>query len=693
MVVGVVSVVVPVFRGVDDVRRCVGSLMAHAGPVEGVGSVEVVVVDDCSPEPEVSALCDEVAAGSWPWPVRLLRNSENLGFVATVNRAIDATSGDVVILNSDTQVTAGWLQRMVDAASAPGVATVTPLTNFGSLCTIPPVVSDAFGLFGDDPQTDACAAFVARHSLRRRPEVISGVGFCMYITRDALDLVGSFDTETFGMGYGEEVDFCLRATRVGFTHVVEDATFVYHAGGGSFGNERNERMKRGSSLLHDRYRFFRAANTAERSADPLRIPFKALELGLHERDESRPHVLHVLHSAPDALGGTEKHLRELMESMADTHDFSILCPVESGYVLRTLWHHPDRPDPTEIEFLLPGGPRRVTKIIDEVAASALRCALDMFHFDAVHLQNLIGHSLAPLDVLSDFDGPVVCSVRDLYLACPHHWLLWRNEQACGIPDDLSVCADCLPVTRQLSIEYLEEFRTTVAAHLDTIDAWVFASQSAEDYLRRVYDLPPERVHHIPHGAIINPHQPTRTLDVHHIYNEPLRLAFIGLGWTKKGLDVANHLAEHFAGTPIEIHHYGTLKQPASPHLHTHGPYDNTLLPHLLHTTGIHIALLPGPYAETFGHVMTEATIAGLPTIAATYGALGERIRTQACGWTIDPHDPTTTATLIEHLDHCREELHRATHNATHHPITTISHTRDRYAALYQPTAAPKEHEG
>ena len=57
----------------------------------------------------------------------------------------------------------------------------------------------------------------------------------------------------------------------------------------------------------------------------------------------------------------------------------------------------------------------------------------MDHFDAVHIQNLIDHSLAPLAVLADFDGPVVCSVRDLYLACPHHWLLYRNQPAVRHP--------------------------------------------------------------------------------------------------------------------------------------------------------------------------------------------------------------------------------------------------------------------
>ncbi len=69
-----------------------------------------------------------------------------------------------------------------------------------------------------------------------RPEVITGVGFCMYVTRRALDRCGPFDEDTFGRGYGEEVDFCLRASRLGLRHLVEDSTYVHHHGGVSFGD-------------------------------------------------------------------------------------------------------------------------------------------------------------------------------------------------------------------------------------------------------------------------------------------------------------------------------------------------------------------------------------------------------------------------------------------------------------------------
>lgn len=676
-----ITIVVPVYSGAGDVRRCLDSVRAHAPSM----AVDLLVIDDASPEPEVRALVDELPPNDGPLTIRTLRNEQNLGFVATVNRGMAEAKGDVVVLNADTVVTAGWLERLTDAArSEPGVATVTPLTNFGSICTLPASVIERFALDGEEPLIDECAAFVAEHSLGLRPEVITGVGFCLYITREAIDVCGELDVETFGRGYGEEVDFCLRATRLGFRHLVDDSTFVYHKGGVSFGEARARGLAQGSSLLHDRYPFFRPTNRRERQHDPLAVPFAALELALAPRDERRPHVLQILHSNPGALGGTEKHLDALLTALLPEFDFSTFFPVESGFVLRTMWRVEGHDEPVHHEFLLPGAGRRVRPVDDEVAGAALQMALDLFPFDAVHIQNLVGHSLSVLRTLADFDGPVVCSVRDLYLACPHHWLLYLNVAGCGIPADLSYCEQCLPATTGLTLEHQQAFRSRVHDRKDVVDHWVFASQSAADYLRRVYDLDDERVHLIEHGAIITAPPPPRPVDEALVLHEPLRLAFVGIGWPKKGLHLVNQLADWTASTSIEVHHFGRLRAEASPALICHGPYDNDLLPDLLDLAGIQVVLLPGPYAETFGHVMTEALVASRPVIAAGYGALAERIRRHGAGWTIDPDNIEDLITLVQHLDRCRTEVLRASRAAAAVDLPSVEATAPRYASLYRP---------
>jgi GT2 family glycosyltransferase len=688
-----VTVLVPVYAGLDDLVRCLESVVRHAPSC--TVPFELLVIEDASPEPAVRDYVERFDRTPAPMPVTVLHNERNLGFVGTVNRGLQQVHGDVVLLNNDAAVTVGWLDRLASVAALPDVATVTPLTSEGSICTLPRSIIDAFELDGDAPRIDECAEFVMRHSVRLLPEVITGVGFCMYVTKTALDRCGTFDEDAFGRGYGEEVDFCMRATRMGMRHLVDDSTFVYHRGGGSFGDEQRARLDAASVVVDDRYPFFRPTNMRERRRDPLRVSFAALELGLDERDSTRPHVLHVMHSPPTASGGTEKFLHALMESLRDEFDFSVIYPVTSGFGLHTYWQVGGQL--VEREFLLPGGPRQVTAVSDELAAEAFDVANEMFEFDAVHVHNLIGHSLSPLGALARFDGPVVCQVHDLFLACPNFSLLYEKRESCGIPDDFSYCERCLadiaispmpgsPKIDNLSLTYLERHRSTVSESIDVVDHWVFPSQSAADYLLRAYDVDAARMQVIEHGAVMRLVRPRRQPDVEHVYDEPLRVAFVGLGWAKKGLDAVNALAEHFRDTSIELHHFGELRQPVSSAVHPHGPYDNEFLPELLQRAGIHIVLLPGAYAETFGFVMTEALVAGIPVIGAHYGALGERIRATGAGWTIDPMDHVGIAVLIERLDRARGEVFRAARQASATRLFAVDETAAAYAALYRAPA-------
>jgi hypothetical protein len=57
----------------------------------------------------------------------------------------------------------------------------------------------------------------------------------MAVSRKALDTLGLFDEKIFGMGYGEENDFSMRAQQAGLRNVLCDDVYVVHLGGRSFG--------------------------------------------------------------------------------------------------------------------------------------------------------------------------------------------------------------------------------------------------------------------------------------------------------------------------------------------------------------------------------------------------------------------------------------------------------------------------
>ena len=153
---------------------------------------------------------------------------------------------------------------------------------------------------------------------------------------------------------------------------------MYHRGGVSFGDEQSKGWSRSSALIDARYPFFRPTNTRERFVNPLAVPFAALELALIERDRRRPHVLHVTHSPLEAMGGTEKHVAALLESLAADFDFSVLYPVDSGFALHAYWEVDGRR--VEPEFLLPGAALQVTRMDDPVTAFAIETALGPVRF-------------------------------------------------------------------------------------------------------------------------------------------------------------------------------------------------------------------------------------------------------------------------------------------------------------------------
>jgi O-antigen biosynthesis protein len=136
--------------------RCLYSVLSSTGQT----AFELVVIDDATPE---AKLCEDLKHLAGQGLFTLLTNDQNRGFVYTVNRAIDLhPDRDVVLLNADTQVFNGWLDRLRQAAlSDPRAGTVTPLSNNATICSYPRFLQDnPFCLELDYAELDALAAAV-----------------------------------------------------------------------------------------------------------------------------------------------------------------------------------------------------------------------------------------------------------------------------------------------------------------------------------------------------------------------------------------------------------------------------------------------------------------------------------------------------------------------------------------------------
>ena len=280
MPVPTIDIIVPVYRNLDLTRKCVESVLRANDPERG----ELHVVNDASPEPELAAYCAELAERQG---VQLVEHADNQGFVRSVNTGLErAAKHDVVILNSDTEVPPGWLTRLAAAAEQnPKAASITPFSNNATICSYPDFCES-----NELPEgltlEELDELFIQANS-GHAIEIPTGVGFCMYLRRAAIEDVGTFDAQAFGKGYGEENDWCLRASEKGWTHLLAADVFVYHAGGASFGEETGVLQANALKVMSERYPYYEREIAAYIEADPI-------ESARFKVDLVRPNTLAVL---------------------------------------------------------------------------------------------------------------------------------------------------------------------------------------------------------------------------------------------------------------------------------------------------------------------------------------------------------------------------------------------------------------
>jgi GT2 family glycosyltransferase/glycosyltransferase involved in cell wall biosynthesis len=154
------------------------------------------------------------------------RNETNLGFVGTYNRGIAlAKAKYVVFVNSDIIVPPGWLGRLVDVAEAdPSIALVNPLSNEAANLSVP--LAPGTNCFSVDK-------LLADNEDRVAFDIVTAIGFCLLIRRDALERHGALD-DVFGRGYCEDSDLHMRLTSNGWRSVAAPNTYVYHLGSGTY---------------------------------------------------------------------------------------------------------------------------------------------------------------------------------------------------------------------------------------------------------------------------------------------------------------------------------------------------------------------------------------------------------------------------------------------------------------------------
>ncbi len=214
------AVVIPNWNGARWLAGCLDAVAAQTRPAD-----EVVVVDDASTDDSV-----RIAAGH-PLAPRVVRQPENRGFGAAVNRGISCVAADAVALvNVDVVLAPDWLERAVAAleAAASAAAVATTMVAMDD----PGVLDDTGNFLRRDGAAEQRGRFRRDQGLWDKPgEVWGACAGAALFRRDAVLAIGGFE-ERFVM-YLEDVDLALRLRLAGWRCLYEPVLARHHGASSS----------------------------------------------------------------------------------------------------------------------------------------------------------------------------------------------------------------------------------------------------------------------------------------------------------------------------------------------------------------------------------------------------------------------------------------------------------------------------
>ena len=621
-----VVLIMPVYKGLDDTLRSIHAVLSAPQTTP----FALLVIDDASPEPALSAaLADLAGRGLFV----LERNAENLGFVRTCNRGLDLAAGrDVVLLNADIVVFGDWLDRLLwHAADDPGIATVTPFSNNATICSYPVFCIDNQAQLEIGPaEIDAYASVC---NARTRSPVPTGVGFCFYMRRAAIDAVGPLDAETFGRGYGEENDFCMRALKAGFSNVLAHDVFVFHSGSVSFGAllaTKGADIFRSVLTKHADYQ--RRIET-HIQVDPARFARRRLDhYRFARRATAAPGRRVALIVTHDFGGGIETHVEAMSARLAQAGLDAVYLRTDELTGVRA-----DLPEASRIDF--PASVLEPISLAHEVDFVAELVAwLDPA---LVHVHSLAGldwpSTLALMRLIRGLPTGFEATLHDYSSVCHRNHLVRPEGVYCGLPAP-SVCRTCIRLDDdpESPPPDPDERRRAWADFLGVARRVYAPSRDLAARIAGALDLSGITLRPHEEGLPEAPPRPAARRD------GPLRVAVIGSVGVHKGFDVVHDAAldAQLRNLPIHYtlvgHSYATKAMEAVGVRET-GRYgsDAAALSELARLDP-DLILLPSIWPETYCYTLSLALAAGVPPAVFDLGAQAERLSALGQGFRLDP---------------------------------------------------------
>ncbi len=606
-----VSIVIPIYRDVSTTKACVESVLNSKSKT----AYKLLLINDCSPEEEMFSYLSSLTGDS---RVEVHTNKTNLGFVGTVNKGMSLyPASDVILLNSDTLVSDFWIDRLIaHAARKENIGTITPFSNNATICNYPDI--DGFQEF---PEGESLASYnqaFYQANLGRSVEIPTAVGFCMFISRACLKQLGLFDQETFGRGYGEENDFCLRASKMGWKHLLAADTFVYHKGEVSFAKESSPSKLAATKILRELYPDYDSLIIRHLERDPA-FAFRLAATAARYRQQKKPVVLIITHALG---GGTEKHIQQLRTMLQDKAAFLVLRPAlmpkDSGdFVLE--FENQEK----KIQFI-------VNSNNSENFAFEF---LKTFGISKIHVHHTIGIPFNIVNLAKRLDVSFDFTIHDYFTICPQITLTNEKGDYCEEPA-AAACNLCIakrPTWGAVDITSWREKNRELVLKAEHV-----ICPSNDVRLRMQKYIPDVKYFVVPHLVPKNTNIAFKIPKLGK--NDPLRVAIIAALWPHKGsnlvLETAKMIKERNQNIELNLIGYFNKDQAdqASQLLNITGEFCDEDLKKLIEQNNPHLIWFPARCPETFSFTLSEAIESGRPILCSALGALTERLENRDWTW-------------------------------------------------------------
>lgn len=608
-----IDIIIPVYNGFDYLEQLFASIIKNTDL-----PYNLIVVDDKSSDERVLVLLKQYKdkIGS---KMQLHCNKENLGFVKTVNFAINNSKNDLVILNTDVVVPKDWASRLLyPIFNNNKVASVTPFSNAATIFSFPLQWIDNDIKYNVN-DVDKIFKKVFCKDKDFYLDFPTGVGFCMAISKKAIKKIGLLD-ETFGKGYGEENDWCMKAKKAGMINTVAYNLFVYHKHGGSFHSEEKRKLIfNNSKIINERYPDYNK-QVQDSGADKNYYQLRFLLLILYYNNFAEKTILFFDHSLG---GGTDVYFEHKLKNLLSKNNFVIRFQYlhkfhnidQNKYQLTIFFQ--------ESKFLIFSD--NYNNLID---------ILEKVEIQEVVLNNLVGYlnSLDMLKIISKLKKNSFLSVRihDYQAICPFFNLLSYEGVFCNIPN-IKYCKTCFlhnKIDRNAEVNKIlisgasdiEEWREYWHNFLQNYaDEIVVFDNSGKDILLKSYP-------NIEKKIIITPHEITQPLrKINTISSSTINIGIIGnIQSVHKGTEILREIENIINHNKFSLCIIGEYNA-HSTRTKVLGKYNIQDLPDILEKNNINIVFIPSIWPETFNYTSSEAIEMNIPVACFNIGAQGAKI--------------------------------------------------------------------